>query len=87
MSFFPWSKFEAVGAFAFSPVASSCRQISQTTMTGIAKNDRKNTACPAGTCADVALIIEAMTMNTRTEPSLKAMPRRGRMGAPVWVVP
>ena len=68
------------GLVVFSPRGSSRWSASQTKITGIAKKDRKNTVWPAGTCWAVALIIEAMTMKTRTEASLKAMPRRGRMG-------
>ena len=66
-------------AAVFSPPGNSRRTASQTKITGIAKNDRKNTVCPAGTWSAVDLIIEAMTMKTSTEASLKAMPRRGRM--------
>src|SRR5690606_41746347 len=46
-------------------------------MTGIAKAERKNTALPGGTVAALALISEAMVMNTQTEATLSAMPRSG----------
>jgi hypothetical protein len=69
-----------IGLAVRNPVASSLRRASQTTITGIAKKDRKNTACPGGTRSDTAFMSEAMTMNTTTEASFRAMPRSGRMG-------
>ena len=38
------------GLLVWSPVRSLCSRISQRRITGIAKNDRKNTAWPDGTC-------------------------------------
>jgi hypothetical protein len=51
-------------------------------MTGIAKNDRKNTACPGGTVSDVALISAAIAANTAMDSSFRPIPRSGCMGEP-----
>src|SRR6056297_4053037 len=47
----------------------------------MAKNERKNTACPGGTWSDVALISADMMTNRMTEISFRAMPLNGLMGA------
>ena len=65
-----------------NPVASSRLKNSQTTITGMAKNDRKNTTSPAGTWPPVDFIRVAMVTNTRTETIFSAMPRMGCMGPP-----
>jgi hypothetical protein len=64
---------------ARSPVRNSPRNMSQPQITGIAKADRKNTACPGGTVSAVALISEIMVMKTITENSFKEMALNGCM--------
>ena len=46
----------------------------------MAKNERKNTACPGGTCGAEALMQIAMPVKTTTERTLRPMPRSGFMG-------
>ena len=55
---------------ARNPVASSRRIPSHSTITGMAKNDLKNTASPDGTLGAVAFISEAMVMKTMTDTTL-----------------
>ena len=67
------------GRVALNPVRRSPRRVSHRTITGMAKNERKNTACPAGTSVELALMSEAMIVNRKTEASFSAMPRIGDM--------
>ncbi|GGW27343.1 hypothetical protein GCM10011452_14770 [Gemmobacter lanyuensis] len=46
----------------------------------MAKNDRKNTASPAGIRSAVALIRLDITKKTRTDITFIAIPHRGRRG-------
>src|SRR6056297_2035138 len=71
-----------MGRFALNPVRRSPRNANQQTMTGMAKNDRKNTASPGGTTEELALINEAMTVNRMTAVNFSAMARSGDMGTP-----
>ena len=57
-----------------------CCQISQPKITGMAKNERKNTASPGGTCGADALMQIAIIVKTSTERTLRPMPRSGFMG-------
>ena len=60
------------------PLRSPCHR-TQARMTGMAKNDRKNTICPGGTSDDAALIIDDMMMKIVTDPILNKIPRTGCM--------
>ena len=43
----------------------------------MAKNERKKTACPGGTCGAEALMQIAIAVKTQTERTLSPMPRSG----------
>ena len=45
----------------------------------MAKNERKKTACPGGTCGAEALMQIAIAVKTQTERTLRPMPRSGFM--------
>ena len=64
----------------------SPRAQSHPMITGIAKKDRKKTACPGGTCSDVALTSDAMTTNVITDINLKPIPLSGDILLP-FVLP
>ncbi len=71
--------------FAVSrPWRSSPRITSQTTITGIAKNDRKNTCWPDGTSALVVLMIEAIAMKMQTDAILKRIALNGCIWPRLW---
>ena len=56
-----------------------CAAISQAKITGIAKNERKKTASPGGTCGADDLMQIAIAVKTITEKIFRPMPRSGFM--------
>ena len=66
-----------MGLAVFNPSRRSWRSQSQTRITGMAKNERKNTASPVGTWIETVLMQVTIAMKTTTEAIFRAMPRVG----------
>ena len=70
-----------MGFLVTNPFRNSPRCASQIRITGIAKQDLKNTCCPGGTASDVLLIMAAMIVNKKTAMTFSATARPGRVEA------
>ena len=64
-----------MGLLVLRPERKSPRTASQPTITGKAKSERKNTVWPGGTSAAAALMNDAMTTNSKTDATLRAIAR------------
>ena len=71
-----------IGFCVLKPIRNSLRIASQTTITGMAKRDRKKTDCPGGTWPETDLMIPAMTTKRSTDNTLKMMARKNCIGRP-----